>query len=100
MTTQTIISDINEAVSVIQTYNLACLVWSFEDCPLSEIKHYLPRGKEELVIVSHKQDKYLSYRLIFDPGDFESDTDNYRIALDFHEDYYIWIIINPTYKAD
>lgn len=96
MNTQTIISDINEAVAVIGTYRLACLVWAFEDCPLQEVKHYVPRGKEELVVVAHKEDKYLSFRLIYDEGDYRDDFENYRIALDFHEDYYIWIIINPS----
>lgn len=93
-----IISDIEEAVAVIETYKLTGLVWAFEDCPLKEIKHYTPRGKEELVVVSHKDDKYLSFRLIFNPDlmnlDFEYDY--YRITLNFHSDYNIHVILSAT----
>ena len=88
-----IISDINEAVHVIETYKLAGLVWNFADCPLQEIKHYVPCGKEELVIVAHKNDKYLLFRLIFDQG-YNEDGDAYRITLNFHENYFITIILS------
>lgn len=94
-----IISDINEAVSLIETYKLSGLVWSFEDCPLSEIKHYMPKGKEELVVVAHKEDKYLSYRLIFDPGNKHIDFEDYRITLSFHPEYHIHIILSTDDDA-
>ena len=100
MDTKAIISDINEAVSVIETYRLACLVWAFDECPLLEIKHYVPRGKEELVVVSHKSQEHLSFRLIFDGGNYDTDLDQYRIALDFHPHYYIHIIINPSDEVE
>ncbi len=89
-----IISDIHEAVTVIETYKLSGLVWAFEDCPLSEIRHYVAKGKEELVVVAHKDDKYLSFRLIFDPGNQHIDFENYRITLSFHPEYHIHIILS------
>ena len=94
------ISDINEAVHVIETYKLAGLVWAFEDCPLEEIRHYVARGKEELVVVAHKDDKYLSFRLIVDQGMNDPNVEDYRIILNFHESYHISIILNPDQEED
>ena len=96
MAQQTLITDVNEAASIIDTYELSALVWRFSDCPLQEIKHYVPNGKEELVIVAHKEDKFISSRLVFDPGDRNIDIEGSRIMLDFHPDYYIYIVLNYT----
>jgi len=62
---------------------------------LEEIKHYVPRGKEEFVVVAHKEDKHISARLILYEDHLMDDFENYRIMLDFHSDYYIYIILNP-----
>jgi hypothetical protein len=94
MEQQTLISDVNEAVTIIETYNLSALVWKFNDCPLSELKHYVSNGKEELVIVAHKEDKYIPARLVFDPMNQDVDYDASRIMLDFHSEYYIYIVLN------
>jgi hypothetical protein len=96
----TMIADINEAAHLIETYHLSSLIWRFEDCPLSEVKHYVPAGKEELVVVCHKDDTYLTYRLVFDGGNYDVDKDDYRITLNFHPVYHIFIILNPDGKAD
>jgi hypothetical protein len=100
MNQETIIADINEAVHLIETYHLSGLVWDFEDCPLAEVKHYVPGGKEELVVVCHKNDKYLSYRLIYDAGNYDVGKGDYRITLNFHPDYHIFIILNPEGNGD
>lgn len=89
-----LITDVEEAVAVIETYKLTGLVWAFEDCPLKEILHYVPRGKEELVVVSHKDDKYLSYRLVFAADPEDIDPEDFRITLSFHSDYNIHIILS------
>ena len=96
----TMISDVTEAVTVIETYNLSALVWDFERCPLTELKHYVARGDEELVVVAHKEDKYISFRLILDPGFQHIDFEKYRIILDFHPSYYIYIIISTKDDED
>ena len=100
MQVDNLITDIKEAVSVIETYNLSALVWSFQECPLQEVKHYVPNGKEELVVVAHKEDKYISFRLVFDPGNQHLDFDSSRITLDFHPDYYIYIVLNYSEEED
>ena len=90
-----IISDIIETVQVINTYNLECLVWSFSNCPLNELNHYIPKGKEELVVVCHKENNYLSSRLTFDSGVSRDRLDSdFNVTLDFHNEYAIHIIMN------
>jgi hypothetical protein len=96
---QTIISDINEAVSVIETYKLECLVWTFENCPLEELKYYVPKGKEELVVVCHKAHTYLPFRLTFDNGDCSVDAES-NVELNFHPEYAIHIILNQHTEQD
>jgi hypothetical protein len=91
-----ILSDINEAVSLMETYRLTSLVWRFEDCPLDEMKVYVPKGKEELVLICYKEDKYIPFRMVFDnamhdPEEVESNI----IELSFHEEYHLFIILNP-----
>lgn len=96
---ESIITDINEGVQILETYNLECLMWRFEECPLSEIHHYVPKGNEELVILCHKENKYIAYRMVFESGELDPDEKiaNY-IQLSFHDEYHIFIILDPTKK--
>lgn len=69
-------------------------MWKFEDCPLSEIKHYIPNGKEELVFVCKKENFYLARRLVYMNGD-EFEPGDYMITLNFHPIYQIVIVRDP-----
>lgn len=89
-----VVSDIMEAVQLIETYKLSSLVWDFDDCPLSEIKHYVPKGKEEFVVVAHKENSYIPYRLVFYSFHQDFDVSNYLITLDYHSEYNITIVMN------
>ncbi len=97
-----IITDINEGVQVLETYKLECLMWRFEDCPLIEIKHYVPKGYEELVILCHKENKYIPFRMVFEPNDdaFPSDTERNYIQMTFHSEYHLFIVLGPTKQLD
>jgi hypothetical protein len=87
-----LVADINEAVHILETYHLTSLIWRFEECPLTELKHYVPKGREELVVVGHKDDKYIPYRLVFEPSD-DGDSRNSIITLKFHEEWHMFIIL-------
>jgi len=92
------ISDINEAVQVLETYKLECLMWKFEDCPLAEIKHYVPKGYEELVILCYRESTYIPFRMVFESelGSDPSETERNYIQLTFHPEYHLFIVLNPT----
>lgn len=92
-----ILSDVTEATSLLETYNLVCLVWRFNECPLNEVRHYIPRGKEELVVLCHKDDSFAPYRLVNDGGQWDAyDIEHYLIELAFHKDYHLFIVLNPN----
>ena len=83
--------DIIEVVQFLELYKLTALVWRPEECPLRELKNYVWRGDEELVVVCHKEDKWIPSRLFFD--DFcNVDMEQHRISFDFHPEYYTHII--------
>lgn len=90
-----IAADINEAAKVISTNNMGWLIWKFDDCPLSEIKYFVPNGKEELVIVCNKDNLHLTQRLVYTNGD-EWEPEDYIITLNFHPIYRIVIVRDPT----
>jgi hypothetical protein len=87
-----IVADINEAVHLLETYQLSSLVWRFNECPLAELKHYVPKGKEELVVIANKDDKFIPNRLVFEPRD-NGDISDSIITLKFHDEWYIFIIL-------
>ncbi|HTE27059.1 hypothetical protein [Flavitalea sp.] len=93
------IADLTEALQVMETYNLSCLIWNFKDCQLKEVGHYEARGGEEIVLLCHRENSYLPYRLVFSPIG-ETEADDYIITLVFHEDYRIHIIRDPRYKIE
>jgi hypothetical protein len=97
-----IISDITEAVQLLQTYNLECLMWRYEDCPLTELKHYVPKGNEEVVILCHKENTYIPFRMVFetDPMTDPVETKRNYIQLAFHEYYHLFIILNPSEEEE
>jgi hypothetical protein len=63
---------------------------------LNEVRHYIPKGKEELIILSHKKDSFVPYRLVDIDGRWEDyDIDNFVIELAFHKEYHLFVVLNP-----
>jgi hypothetical protein len=92
-----LVADINEAVHLLETYQLTSLIWRFEECPLAELKHYVPKGKEELVVVANKDDKFIPFRLVFEASDYGDGWDSI-VTLKFHDEWHIFIILGVEAK--
>jgi hypothetical protein len=82
-----------EAIRLMEKSQLEALVWRFNECPLDEVKNiYVPKGKEELVIITYKESTYIPFRLTFSEDPLEIGPE--PITLKFHDDYYIFIVLN------
>jgi hypothetical protein len=83
---------IKDAINIIEQNNLEALVWSFDDCPLQELKKvYVPRGKEELVVLTYKGATYIPHRLTFSEDPY--DVPPY-VTLSLDEIYHAFIVFN------
>jgi hypothetical protein len=84
-----------EAIRLIEESRIEALVWRFNDCPIDEIRNtYVPKGKEELVIIAEKESTYIPFRLTFMEDPLEMGPE--PITLKFHDDYYVFIVLNET----
>ena len=89
-----------DAVKLLQDdkLQLTAIIWRFSDCPLEELNRlYVPTGKEEHVILAHKDDKYIPYRMTFnsDPlGEREF------ITLSIDQEFHLFIVFAETDPDD
>jgi hypothetical protein len=89
---------IEEAILAIENYDLEALVWTFDECPIEELKKlYVAKGNEELVVVTFRESKYIPYRLTFSEDPYER-PDYVTLSLD--EDYHLFILFSDEEMID